>query len=117
VKACFAAALCALAAVVPSAAQASAPAVAGAHDAPMQLARGFGRGFGRSPGGFGRTRRPFGQRRTRGRGIFRRIVRALAIGYLLHLLFTTPGGLIVLVFMVLLVMLAMRRLRSRRFSY
>jgi hypothetical protein len=75
---------------------------------------GTSRGFGRSPS-FGRSR-PF-SRRSRGHGFLRRIVRAIAIGYLLHLLFTTPGGLIVLVLLVVLVMLAMRRMRSRRFRY
>jgi hypothetical protein len=118
VKACLAAALCALAALVPAAAaQASTPAIAGAHDGgSMQMARfGSSRGFGRSNRGFGRSRPYYGRRR--GTGIFRRIVRALAIGYLLHLLFTTPGGLIVLVLLVVLVMFAMRRLRTRRYSY
>jgi F0F1-type ATP synthase assembly protein I len=41
----------------------------------------------------------------------------LAIGYLLHLLFTTPGGLIVLVLIVALLMLAIRRMRTRRLGY
>ena len=107
-----------LAAVLALAALVPAPASAATHDgAAMQQVRfGSSRGFGRSPG-FGRSRsRPFNQRR-RGTGIFRRIIRALAIGYLLHLLFTTPGGLIVLVFLIGLVMLAMRRLRTRRYSY
>jgi hypothetical protein len=69
-----------------------------------------GRGFGRSHG-FGRSR-GFGSRR--GHGIFRSIVRALALGYLLHLLFTTPGGLFVLVLMFLAVLLLMSRVRRRR---
>jgi hypothetical protein len=115
VKACIAVALCAVAAVIPASAGASVPAVAGAHDgATTQMARFGSRGFGR-PRGFGRSR-PFGQR-NRGRGIFRRILHAIALGYLLHLLFTTPGGLIVLLLIVVLVMLAVRRLRTRRFGY
>ena len=112
----LAAALCALAALVPAGAYASTPAVAGAHDgSSMQMARfGSTRGFGRPRSGFGRPR-GFAPRRRH--GILRRIVRALAIGYLLHLLFTTPGGLIVLVLMVVLFMALMRRMRTRRFSY
>jgi hypothetical protein len=122
VRACLAAILCALAGLAPAAAHASTPAPAGAHDgASIQMARfGSSRGFGRSPGfgrnrGFGRSRPYYGRRR--GTGIFRRIIRALAIGYLLHLLFTTPGGLIVLVLLVVLVMLAVRRMRPRRYGY
>jgi hypothetical protein len=71
-------------------------------------ARGFrgGRGFGSRGRGFGRPHR--------GRGLFRSILRALAIGYLLHLLFTTPGGLMVLGLMILGVLLLMSRLRRRR---
>jgi hypothetical protein len=65
-----------------------------------------------------RSRRdPFCGQGARSHGILRRIVRALAIGYLLHLLFTTPGGLIVLVLIVVLLMLAVRRIRTRRFGY
>jgi C4-dicarboxylate transporter len=41
-------------------------------------------------------------------------VRALAIAYLLHLLFTTPGGLIVLLLMVVGFALLMSRFRRRR---
>jgi F0F1-type ATP synthase assembly protein I len=41
-------------------------------------------------------------------------LRGLIIGYLLHLLFTTPGGLIVLVLMVLGVLLLLSRLRRGR---
>jgi Flp pilus assembly protein TadB len=80
-----------------------------------QLARfgGFGgRGFGARGRGFGSRSRGF--RPHRGRSIFRSIVRALAIGYLLHLLFTTPGGLLVLVLMILGVVLLMSRFRRRR---
>jgi hypothetical protein len=93
------------------------PAAAPAGPAPAKasvttVARaGFGggaRGFGRSPG-FGSRYR--GYRRPRSRGIFRRILRAIAIGYLLHLLFTTPGGLIVLLLLIVLIALAMRRMR------
>jgi Flp pilus assembly protein TadB len=79
-----------------------------------QFAR-LGGGFGR--GGFGARNRGFGRRgfrSHRGRSIFRSILRALAIGYLLHLLFTTPGGLLVLVLMILGVVLLMSRLRRRR---
>lgn len=90
-------------------------ATAAAH---TQLARfgggGFGgRGFGNR--GFGSRNRGFGSRR-RGGGIFRSIIRALAIGYLLHLLFTTPGGLFVLVLMALAVVLLMSRFRRRRYA-
>jgi cobalamin synthase len=111
VRAVLVTAICAFAALVPAAmaAQASTPAVAGAHGGSIQMAKfGSSRGFGRSSRGFGRSR---------SHGILRRVVRALAIGYLLHLLFTTPGGLIVLVLLVLLVVFAMRRMRSRRFGY
>jgi hypothetical protein len=115
VRAALAAALCALAALVPAVAQAAPAAPVRAQDGHMSLARfGSGRGIGRSRG-FGRSRR-FGTRR-RSHHVLRRIVRALAIGYLLHLLFTTPGGLIVLIFMVVLFMLAVRRIRTRRFGY
>lgn len=77
--------------------------------------RGFGRsrGFG-SPRGFGR--RPYGYRGRR-HGIIGRIIRAIAIGYLLHLLFTTPGGLLVLVMMIALVMMLFRRRRRRAYYY
>ena len=94
-----------------SAAPAAAPAV---H---TQLARfgGFGRpSFGRSRG-FGRGY-GYGPRR-RSTGIFRRVLRAIAIGYLLHLLFTTPGGLIVLLMMILAVGFLMSRFRRRRLRY
>ena len=97
-------------ALAQSGGSATSPAVA--H---MQLARfgGFGgRGFGTRGRGFGTRSRGFG--RSRGRGIFRSIVRALAIGYLLHLLFTTPGGLLVLLMMILAVVLLASRFRRRR---
>jgi F0F1-type ATP synthase assembly protein I len=41
-------------------------------------------------------------------------VRAIAIGYLLHLLFTTPGGLIVLLFLIAGFALLISRFRRRR---
>jgi hypothetical protein len=94
------------------------PAAAGSASAPglhVQQVRfgGFGRAsFGRSRG-FGRGRYGYGSRR-RGTGIFRRIVRAIAIGYLLHLLFTTPGGLVVLVLMIAGFALLVSRFRRRR---
>jgi hypothetical protein len=109
-------ALCAVFALAPAAAHAAAqPGDGAAHVQNVRSgARGFGgRGFGGR--GFGRSR-PFSSRRYRSHGIFRRIIRALAIGYLLHLLFTTPGGLIVLVLIVVLIMLA-RRMRTRRYGY
>jgi hypothetical protein len=77
-----------------------------------QLVRfgGFGRpSFGRSRG-FGRGYAP----RRRGTGLIHRIVRAIAIGYLLHLLFTTPGGLMVLLVMIVAFALLMSRFRRRR---
>jgi hypothetical protein len=100
----------ALAGATAATSSASAPTV---H---TQLARfgGFGgRSFGRSGRGFGGRGYGYGSRR-RGPGIFHRIVRALAIGYLLHLLFTTPGGLMVLLLMVLGIALLMSRFRRRR---
>jgi hypothetical protein len=69
-----------------------------------------GRGFGSRNRGFGSRTRS----RGRGRSIFRSIIRALALGYLLHLLFTTPGGLLVLVLMIGAVLLLMSRFRRRR---
>jgi hypothetical protein len=87
--------------------------ISSAPAAHTQFARFGGGGF-RSRG-FGS--RGFGSRGFRprpGRGIFRSILRALAIGYLLHLLFTTPGGLLVLVLMVLAVVMLMSRFRRRR---
>jgi hypothetical protein len=108
----------ALLAVAPAAFAGSGVAVAGGPTAAHNtLARvgigGFGsRGFGRNRG-FGSRNRGFG-RRGRGRGIFRSIIRALALGYLLHLLFTTPGGLFVLVLMIIGVMLLVSRFRRRR---
>jgi hypothetical protein len=116
VRAALVTAMCAFAAVVPAAAaaQSPAPAAAGAQGGSIQMAKfGSSRGFGSR--GFGRSSRGFG--RSRSHGIFRRVLRAIAIGYLLHLLFTTPGGLIVLVLLVLLVMFAMRRMRGRRLRY
>jgi hypothetical protein len=87
-------------------------ALAALHTQPVRFG-GFGRpSFGRSRG-FGRGRYGYRSRR-RGPGIFRRIVRALAIGYLLHLLFTTPGGLIVLLFMIAGFALLISRFRRRR---
>ena len=83
-----------------------------------QLARIGGGGFGSRGFGsrFGSRNRGFGNRSRRGRGggIFRSILRALAIGYLLHLLFTTPGGLLVLLLMIAAVVLLMSRFRARR---
>jgi hypothetical protein len=79
-----------------------------------QFARYGGRFSGRGFGARGFGRRGLGYRTRRGHGIFRSIVRALAIGYLLHLLFTTPGGLFVLVLMALGVFLLTRRLRRGR---
>ena len=118
-----AALLCALVAVVAvpagaapaPAAAAHAPALASAAAVPPVLARGFGssRGFGSRS--FGSRNRGFGGRRSRGHGIFRRILRGIAIGYLLHLLFTTPGGLIVLLMIIVLITLAVRRLRRPRY--
>jgi hypothetical protein len=105
-------ALCAVFALAPAAVYAAPqPGDGAAHVQNVRFgARGFGgRGFGRS--------RPFPARRYRSHGIARRIIRALAIGYLLHLLFTTPGGLIVLVLIVVLIMLAVRRMRTRRYGY
>ncbi|MEA2481972.1 MAG: hypothetical protein QOJ07_3894 [Thermoleophilaceae bacterium] len=76
---------------------------------------GGGRGFGggRSSGrGFGSSRRGFGGRRH---GVLRRIVHALAIAYLFHLLFGTHGGLIFL--FVMLALFVVLRGRRRRRSY
>jgi len=101
---------------------AAPPALAGASTAGSASGPGlhvqqvrFG-GFGRG-GGFGRPSRGFGRGyapHRRGTGIFRRIVRAIAIGYLLHLLFTTPGGLIVLLLMIACFALLVSRFRRRR---
>jgi hypothetical protein len=93
----------------------SAGSAAAAPAVHTQFARfGFGgRGFARPSRGFGRGR--YGNRsRGRGTSIFRSIVRALAIGYLLHLLFTTPGGLMVLLLMIVGFALLMSRFRRRR---
>ena len=105
----------ALLTLAPPALAQSGPSTAAPSVAHTQLARfgGFGgRGFGTRGRGFGTRSRGFG--RQRGRGIFRSILRALAIGYLLHLLFTTPGGLLVLLVMILGVVLLMSRFRRRR---
>jgi hypothetical protein len=105
----------ALLTLAPPALAQSGPSAAAPSVAHTQLARfgGFGgRGFGTRGRGFGTRSRGFG--RQRGRGIFRSILRALAIGYLLHLLFTTPGGLLVLLVMILAVVLLMSRFRRRR---
>ena len=84
-------------------------------DAGTQLARIGGFGRSRGVGGYRPRSRGYPYRgRNRGRGIFRSIIRALAIGYLLHLLFTTPGGLVVLMLMILGVVLLMSRFRRRR---
>jgi Flp pilus assembly protein TadB len=80
----------------------------------VQLAR-FGGGFRGTGRGFG-TRPRYGYRgyrRNRGRGIFRSIIRALAVGYLLHLLFTTPGGNLLLLLMIAGVVLLVMRVRRR----
>jgi hypothetical protein len=106
----------ALLTLAPPALAQSGYADAGPASAHSQFARfGGGGAFSRGSRGFGtRPRsRGFGSR-SRGRGLFRNILRALAIGYLLHLLFTTPGGLLVLVLMILAVVLLMSRLRRRR---
>ena len=109
--ACFALLLAAPAALAQPAPAGSA-ATPGLHVQNVRFG-GFGRpSFGRSRG-FGRGRYGYGSRR-RGTGIFRRIVRAIAIGYLLHLLFTTPGGLIVLLFMIAGFVLLVSRFRRRR---
>jgi Flp pilus assembly protein TadB len=105
----------ALLTLAPPALAQSAPPAASPSVAHTQLARfgGFGgRGFGTRGRGFGTRSRGF--RSHRGRGIFRSILRALAIGYLLHLLFTTPGGLLVLLLMIVGVVLLMSRFRRRR---
>lgn len=73
-----------------------------------QLARFGGFRAGRPLG------RGFGYRPRRGHSIFRSLLRGLIIGYLLHLLFTTPGGLIVLALMVLGVLLLVSRVRRGR---
>lgn len=106
-------------------AAATAPPSLRAPDATTpQLARGFGgggfgsrgfgsRGFGSRPRGF------FGGRSRLGRrtGFFRRALHALAFAYLLHLLFTTPGGLVVLLLMIGLVLWLVTRLRRRRSAF
>jgi hypothetical protein len=104
----------ALVIVAPPAVAHAAPAAAAPQVHTQQVRfGGFGRpSFGRSRG-FGRGGYGYGSRR-RGTGIFRRIVRAIAIGYLLHLLFTTPGGLIVLVLMIGGFALLVSRFRRRR---
>lgn len=75
---------------------------AGVH---TELARfhlgGGSRGFGRS-GAFGRSR-------TGGRGIIRRVVHALTVAYLFHLLFTTPGGWLLILALILFVFWLARR--------
>ena len=86
-----------------------------------QLVRGFGaggRGFG-SGRGFGRSS-PYGRgygsryRYHRRHSFLRRILHGLAIGYLLHLLFATPGGNLVLLLLLGLIAWAVMRLRGRR---
>lgn len=81
----------------------------------VQLAR-IGGGFRGGSRGFGGRPR-YGSRgyrgRGRGRGIFRSIIRALAIGYLLHLLFTTPGGNIMLLLLIGGMIFLFMRLRRR----
>jgi hypothetical protein len=96
---------------------ASAPAAAGGHESLARLGGFGGRGFGRAPsfGNRGFGSRGFG-RRTRGRSFFRRILHALAIAYLLHLLFTTPGGLFFMVIVIGLIAFAVGR-RRRRLRY
>lgn len=98
---------------------AGAVALPGAN-AHVQLARfgGGSRGFGRSRG-FGSRNRGYGygRNRGRGRGIFRSIIRALAVGYLLHLLFTTPGGNIVLLFLLAGIVMLFLRFRRRRTAF
>ena len=88
-------------------------------DAHVQLARfgGGSRGFGRSRGFGSRNRGYRYGRRGRGRGIFRSIIRALAIGYVLHLLFTTPGGNIVLLFLLAGIVMLFLRFRRRRTAF
>jgi hypothetical protein len=116
VKACLPILLClaALLTVAPPALAAPGHGIAltGVHSTFARV--GFGgfrsRGFGSR---FGSRNRGF-RSRGRGRGIFRSIIRALALGYLLHLLFTTPGGLLVLVLMIGAVLLLMSRFRRRR---
>lgn len=104
------AALALLTAAPPAPAHAQGIALAGSHTSFARVGIG---GFRRP--GFGSRGRGFGYRRPgRGRGIFRSIIRALAIGYLLHLLFTTPGGLLVLVLMIGAVLALMSRFRRRR---
>jgi hypothetical protein len=110
--ACIALLMVAPAALAQPAAAGSTAGTATLHTQPVRFG-GFGRpSFGRSRG-FGRGRYGYGSRR-RGPGIFRRIVRAIAIGYLLHLLFTTPGGLIVLLFLIAGFALLISRFRRRR---
>lgn len=114
VAALLAAAVCAVALPAAATASASANAPGVALTTVARVGFGGGHSFGRSPGfgsrsrGFGSNRYYYGRRRH---GIARRIFRALAIGYLLHLLFTTPGGLIVLLFMIVLVAMFVRRTR------
>jgi hypothetical protein len=75
----------------------------------------LGGGYGRPRLGFG----PFG-RRSSSRGIFRRIARALAFAYLLHLLFS-HGGLSILIWLIVIGlvihMFRRRRRRPDRYAY
>ena len=113
-KAALLACIALLALAPPALASAPAGGVATA-DAHVQLAR-FGGGFRGSSRGFGTRPRygnRYGYRGRRGRGIFRSIIRALAIGYLFHLLFTTPGGNILLLFIIIGIVMLFMRLRRR----
>jgi hypothetical protein len=82
-------------------------------DAHVQLARFGGGGFRGTSRGFG-TRPRYGYGRRRGHSIFRSLIRGLVIGYLLHLLFTTPGGNILLLLMIAGIVMLFMRFRRRR---
>lgn len=80
--------------------------------------RGHFGGFSLGGGRYGRSRfRAFG-RRGAGRGLLRRVVRALAFAYILHLLFS-HGGISLLIWLIVIGLLihVFRRRRRNRYAY
>lgn len=102
------------------AAEAAGPPSSGAMLVALHLGHGgFARGgglFRRSPSS-PRGAPAFGGRRTsRSHGLLRRIGHALAIGYLLHLLFGGGGGIILLIVVLALFFAYRRRRRARLYG-
>jgi hypothetical protein len=96
-------------AAMPSSATARSPSVS---SSPRLVAF---RGFHLGGGGFGRSHIGLGGVRRRGSShTFRRVAHALAFAYILHLFFS-HGGLSILVWLLLIVLIVhfMRRRRSR----